>query len=68
MEDFEEFQDYDELQFFLVANPQSAACVGLSSTFCIPHFDINVNDYGYVLDSVDVLDILFIKVPFRYLL
>jgi hypothetical protein len=22
------------------------------------HFDINVEDYGYVLDSVDVLDIL----------
>jgi hypothetical protein len=30
----------------------------LSSTFRIPHFDINVNDYGYVLDSVDVSDIL----------
>jgi hypothetical protein len=41
-----------------VANPQSAACVGLSSTFRIPHFDINVNDYDYVLDYVDVLDIL----------
>jgi hypothetical protein len=41
-----------------VANPHSAACVGLSSTFRIPHFDINVNDDGYVLDSVDVSDIL----------
>jgi hypothetical protein len=30
----------------------------LSSTFCIPHFDINVKDNGYVLDSMDVLDIL----------
>jgi hypothetical protein len=30
----------------------------LSSTFRIPHFDINVNDYGYVLDSVDVSNIL----------
>ena len=58
MEDFEEFQDYDEFQFFLVANPQSAACVGLSSTFCFPHFDNNVEDNGYVLDSVDILDIL----------
>jgi hypothetical protein len=34
MEDFEELQDYDEFSsLFLVANPQSAACVGLSSTF-----------------------------------
>jgi hypothetical protein len=33
MEDFEEFQDYDEFLFILVANPQLAACVGLSSTF-----------------------------------
>jgi hypothetical protein len=41
-----------------VANPQSAAYVGLSSTFHFPHFDINVKDYGYVLDSMDVLDIL----------
>jgi hypothetical protein len=41
-----------------VANPQSAACVSLSSTFRFPHFDINVEDNGYVLDFVDVLDIL----------
>jgi hypothetical protein len=34
MEDFEELQDYDEFSsLFLVANHQSAACVGLSSTF-----------------------------------
>jgi hypothetical protein len=58
MEDFEEFQDYDEFKFILVANPESAACVGLSSMFRFPHFDINVEDYGYVLDSMDVLDIL----------
>ena len=58
MEDFEEFQDYDKFQFTLVANPQSAACVGLSSMFCFPHFDIDVKDNGYVLDSVDVSDIL----------
>jgi hypothetical protein len=37
---------------FLVANPQSAACVG------IPHFDNYVKDNGYVIDSMDVLDIL----------
>jgi hypothetical protein len=35
MEDFEEFQDYDEFSFILVANPQSADYVGLSSTFHI---------------------------------
>jgi hypothetical protein len=28
--------------------------------FVFPHFDINVKDYGYVLDSVDVLDILLL--------
>jgi hypothetical protein len=33
MEDYEEFQEYDEFLFTLVANPQSAACVGLSSMF-----------------------------------
>jgi hypothetical protein len=41
---------------FLVANPQSAACVGLASTFPIPHFDNYVKDNGYVIDSMDVLD------------
>jgi hypothetical protein len=39
MEDFEEFQDYDEFFVMLVANPQSAACEALSTTFRIPHFD-----------------------------
>jgi hypothetical protein len=29
MEDFEEFQVYDEFYFFLVENPQSDVCVGL---------------------------------------
>jgi hypothetical protein len=29
MEDFEEFPDYDEFKFMLVANPQSAAYEGL---------------------------------------
>jgi uncharacterized protein (DUF779 family) len=43
---------------FLSGNPQSAACVGLSSMFCFPHFDVIVKDNGYVLDSMDVLDIL----------
>jgi hypothetical protein len=41
-----------------VENPQSAACVGL--IYYVTYFprfdDINVNDY--VIDSVDVLDIL----------
>jgi hypothetical protein len=54
MEDFEEFQEYDEFSF----TPQSVACVGLASTFrkfCTLIFMLN---NGYVLDSVDVLDIL----------
>jgi hypothetical protein len=36
MEDFEEFQDYDEFLFILVANPQSPACEGL--IFYISYF------------------------------
>jgi hypothetical protein len=43
---------------FFVANPQSAACVGLASRFRISHFDNYVKNNGYVIDSVDVLDIL----------
>jgi hypothetical protein len=43
---------------FLVANPQSATCVGLASTFCIFRTLIIMLNNGYVLDSVDVLDIL----------
>jgi hypothetical protein len=43
---------------FLVANPQSAACVGLASTFHIFRTLIIMLNNGYVLDSVDVLDIL----------
>jgi hypothetical protein len=43
---------------FLVANPQSAACVSLASTFRISALCSYVKDNGYVIDSVDVLDIL----------
>jgi hypothetical protein len=35
MDDFGEFQEYDEFYFILVANPQLAACVGLHSMFRI---------------------------------
>jgi hypothetical protein len=35
--------------------PSQVPMKALSSTFCIPHFD-NINDY--VIDFVDVLDIL----------
>jgi hypothetical protein len=38
--------------------PSKLPVKALSSTFRILHFDIDVNDYGYVLDSVDVSDIL----------
>jgi hypothetical protein len=36
MDDFEEFQEYDEFQFILVANPQLAAYIGLHSMFRYP--------------------------------
>ena len=55
MEDFEEFQDYDEFQLNQWQTPSKLPVKTLSSTFRIPHFDY-VNDY--VIDSVDVLDIL----------
>ena len=58
MEDFEEFQDYDEFQFILVATPSSLPVQAYLLRFVSPHFDINVEHYGYVLDSVDVSDIL----------
>ena len=46
MEDFEEFQDYDEFQFFLVVNPQSGACVDLICYVTyFSHFD-DINDYA----------------------
>jgi hypothetical protein len=41
---------------FLVANPQSVAYVGLASSY-FRSLIIMLNN-GYVLDSVDVLDIL----------
>ena len=39
MEDFEEFQDFDEFQIRLVANPESAACEGLIVLCIGQHFD-----------------------------
>jgi hypothetical protein len=44
MEDFQEFQDFDEFELCLVANPQSATCEGLIFYVSYPHFDY-VNDY-----------------------
>jgi hypothetical protein len=41
-----------------VANPSQLPMKDLFSMFRIPHFDIDVNDYGYVLNYVDVSDIL----------
>ena len=58
MEDFEEFQDYDEFQFTLVATPSQLPVQAYPLHFVSPHFDIIVEHYGNVLDSVDVLDIL----------
>ena len=58
MEDFEEFQDYDEFQFTLVENPSQLPVQAYLLRFVTPHFYVNVKHYGYVLDSMDVLDIL----------
>ena len=58
MEDFEEFQDYDEFQFTLVATPSQLSVQAYPLRFVSPHFDIIVEHYGYVLDSVNVSDIL----------
>jgi hypothetical protein len=49
----------------LVANPQSAACEGLSATFRVPHFD-DINDYVTLCGCLEHLDV--IKVLFHYLL
>jgi hypothetical protein len=38
--------------------PVSCLCRPYLLCYVFPDFDINVNGYGYVLDSVDVLDIL----------
>ena len=56
MDDFEEFQNYDEFQLCQLQTPSQLPVKALSATFCIPHFD-NVNDY-VSNDSVDVLDIM----------
>ena len=44
MEDFEEFQNYDEFQLCQWQNPSQLPMKALSAMFRIPHFD-NVNDY-----------------------
>jgi hypothetical protein len=44
-----------------VANPPppvSCLCRLIILRFVTPHFDIDVKHYGYVIDSVDVSDIL----------
>jgi hypothetical protein len=43
MEDFQEFQDFDEFYISLVANPQSAACEGLIVLCFVQHFDFVLN-------------------------
>ena len=59
MEDFEEFQDYDEFQFILVANPPSQLPVqAYILRFVTPHFDVIIKHDDYVIDSMDVSDIL----------
>jgi hypothetical protein len=58
MEDFEEFQEYDEFYSFLSGKPLVSYLCRLSiyvSYFCTLIIMLN---NGYVIDSVDVLDIL----------
>ena len=43
MEDFQEFQDYDEFQNRLVANSQSVACEGLIILRFVQHFDYDLS-------------------------
>ena len=40
MEDFEEFQDYDEFQFTFVANPSQLPVQAYLLCFVTPHFDL----------------------------
>ena len=69
MEDFEEFQDYDEFQFTLVANPSQLPVQAYILRFVTPHFDIDVEYYGYVIRLCGCLGHLdVIKVPFCYLI
>jgi hypothetical protein len=43
MEDFQEFQDFDEFYVSLVANPQSAAFEGLIILCFVQHFDYDLS-------------------------
>ena len=58
MEDFEEFQDYDEFQLSQWQTPSQLPVKAQHLRFVSPHFDSYVKDNGNVLDCVDVLDIL----------
>ena len=58
MEDFEEFQDYDEFQLSQWQTPSQLPVQAYHLCFVFPHFDNYIKNNGYVLDSMDVLDIL----------
>ena len=45
MEEFEEFQDYDELQLRQWQTPSQLLVKAFSATFRISHFN-NINDYA----------------------
>jgi hypothetical protein len=58
MDDFEEFQKYDEFWFFLSGKPPVSCLCRPSiyvSYFCTLIIMLN---NGYVIDSMDILDIL----------
>jgi hypothetical protein len=44
--------------YFSGKPPVTCLCRPYLLRYVFPHFDINVKDYGYVLDSMDILDIL----------
>ena len=57
MEDFEEFQDYDEFQLTQWQTPSQLPVKALSTTFRIPHFN-NVNVMLRLYGCLGYLDVI----------
>ena len=68
MEDFEEFQDYDEFQFTQWQTPSQLPVQAYHLRFVSLHFDSYAKDNGYVIDYGCLGHLDVIKVPFHYLL
>jgi hypothetical protein len=58
MDDFEEFQEYDEFSSFLSGKPLVSCLCRLSIYVSYFRTSIIMLNNGYVIDSMDVLDIL----------